>query len=115
MKKFLVLLLLSVFLVSGCSVPFHKKLDTYLSYGQYTDALALIDEEKTKNKENIYRDKNELLYFFDKGRGIFVEVLKDVTFYLAPITEGEAVQMLKSTNFLQRLLPTKRILSYQTI
>jgi len=29
--------------------------------------------------------------------GIFVEVLKDVTFYLAPITEGEAVQMLKST------------------
>lgn len=29
--------------------------------------------------------------------GIFVEVLKDVTFYLAPITEDEAVQMLKST------------------
>ncbi len=29
--------------------------------------------------------------------GIFVEVLKDVTFHLAPITESEAVQMLKST------------------
>ena len=29
--------------------------------------------------------------------GIFVEVLKDVTFHLAPITETEAVQMLKST------------------
>jgi len=29
--------------------------------------------------------------------GIFVEVLKDVTFYLAPITQDEAVQMLKST------------------
>ncbi|GAB4345066.1 MAG: acetate--CoA ligase [Desulfobulbaceae bacterium] len=29
--------------------------------------------------------------------GIFVEVLKDVTFHLAPITEDEAVQMLKST------------------
>lgn len=29
--------------------------------------------------------------------GIFVEVLKDVTFHLAPITEGEALQMLKST------------------
>jgi acetate---CoA ligase (ADP-forming) len=29
--------------------------------------------------------------------GIFVEVLKDVTFNLAPITETEAVQMLKST------------------
>jgi acetyltransferase len=29
--------------------------------------------------------------------GIFVEVLKDVTFHLAPITEDEALQMLKST------------------
>ena len=29
--------------------------------------------------------------------GIFVEVLKDVAFHLAPITESEAVQMLRST------------------
>jgi len=29
--------------------------------------------------------------------GIFVEVMKDVTFHLAPITEAEALQMLKST------------------
>lgn len=29
--------------------------------------------------------------------GIFVEVMKDVTFYLAPITQDEAIQMLKST------------------
>jgi len=29
--------------------------------------------------------------------GIFVEVMKDVTFHLAPITQEEAVQMLKST------------------
>ncbi len=29
--------------------------------------------------------------------GIFVEVMKDVTFHLAPITEDEALQMLKST------------------
>ncbi|MBN1670494.1 MAG: acetate--CoA ligase family protein [Kiritimatiellae bacterium] len=29
--------------------------------------------------------------------GIFVEVMKDVTFHLAPITAGEALQMLKST------------------
>ncbi len=29
--------------------------------------------------------------------GIFVEVLKDVVFHLAPITESEALQMLKST------------------
>jgi acetyltransferase len=29
--------------------------------------------------------------------GIFVEVMKDVTFHLAPITESEAIQMLKAT------------------
>jgi acetyltransferase len=29
--------------------------------------------------------------------GIFVEVMKDVTFHLAPITADEAIQMLKST------------------
>ncbi len=29
--------------------------------------------------------------------GIFVEVMKDVTFHLAPITEEEAIQMLKAT------------------
>ncbi|RUM47443.1 MAG: CoA-binding protein [Desulfocapsa sp.] len=29
--------------------------------------------------------------------GIFVEVMKDITFHLAPITEQEAIQMLKST------------------
>ncbi len=29
--------------------------------------------------------------------GIFVEVMKDVTFHLAPISEQEAIQMLKST------------------
>lgn len=35
--------------------------------------------------------------------GIFVEVMKDVTFYLAPITEEEAVQMLKSTRSYEML------------
>ncbi len=35
--------------------------------------------------------------------GIFVEVMKDVTFHLAPITEQEAVQMLKSTRSYQML------------
>ncbi len=39
--------------------------------------------------------------------GIFVEVMKDVTFYLAPITENEAVQMLKSTRSYE-LLQGKR-------
>jgi len=35
--------------------------------------------------------------------GIFVEVMKDVTFHLAPITEDEAVQMLKSTRSYEML------------
>jgi acetyltransferase len=35
--------------------------------------------------------------------GIFVEVMKDVTFHLAPITEGEAIQMLKSTRSYEML------------
>ncbi len=39
--------------------------------------------------------------------GIFVEVMKDVTFHLAPITENEAVQMLKSTRSYE-LLEGKR-------
>lgn len=39
--------------------------------------------------------------------GIFVEVMKDVTFHLAPITEEEAVQMLKSTRSYE-LLQGKR-------
>jgi acetyltransferase len=39
--------------------------------------------------------------------GIFVEVMKDVTFHLAPITENEAIQMLKSTRSYE-LLEGKR-------
>lgn len=35
--------------------------------------------------------------------GIFVEVMKDVTFHLAPITADEAVQMLKSTRSYEML------------
>jgi len=35
--------------------------------------------------------------------GIFVEVMKDVAFYLAPITYEEAMQMLKSTRSYQML------------
>ncbi len=35
--------------------------------------------------------------------GIFVEVMKDVTFHLAPITEGEAIQMLKATRSYEML------------
>jgi acetyltransferase len=35
--------------------------------------------------------------------GIFVEVMKDVTFHLAPITAQEAIQMLKSTRSYEML------------
>lgn len=35
--------------------------------------------------------------------GIFVEVMEDVTFHLAPITEDEALQMLRSTRSYSRL------------
>ncbi len=35
--------------------------------------------------------------------GIFVEVMKDITFHLAPITEEEAVQMLQSTRSYEML------------
>jgi acetyl coenzyme A synthetase (ADP forming)-like protein len=39
--------------------------------------------------------------------GIFVEVMKDVTFHLAPITTEEAFQMLKSTRSYEMLLGTR--------
>ena len=39
--------------------------------------------------------------------GIFVEVMKDVTFHLAPITSEEALQMLKATRSYSLLLNTR--------
>lgn len=68
MKKILILFFcFIIILLTGCAVPFHKKLDQYLAAGQYKEADELIDSEKTNPKENIYSSKNELLYFFDKG------------------------------------------------
>ncbi|HPD18516.1 MAG TPA: hypothetical protein PLF61_02505, partial [Candidatus Goldiibacteriota bacterium] len=68
MKRALILFFcfLIIFL-TGCAVPFHKKLDQYLTSGQYKEADELIESEKTKPKENVYSSKNELLYFMDKG------------------------------------------------
>jgi hypothetical protein len=54
-------------IITGCGVPFQRKLDMYLQAEQYKEADALIEAEKTKPKENIYNDKNTLLYLFDKG------------------------------------------------
>jgi len=46
------------------------------------------------------------LIMFGMG-GIFVEVLKDVAFYLAPLTADEAKQMLMSTRTYQLLKGTR--------
>lgn len=67
MKKILILFFCVLILMTGCAKPFHKKLDQYLTAGQYKEADELIESEKTSPKENIYSSKNELLYFFDKG------------------------------------------------
>jgi hypothetical protein len=53
--------------MTGCAVPFHKKLDQHLVSDQYKEADELIESERTKPKENVYSSKNELLYFMDKG------------------------------------------------
>jgi len=39
--------------------------------------------------------------------GIFVEVMKDVTFHIAPITSDEAMQMLESTKSFALLKGTR--------
>jgi acetyltransferase len=61
---------------------------------------AFVEKMGTRGREVILgmtRDPNfGPLLMFGLG-GIFVEVMKDVTFYLAPITQDEAMQMLKGT------------------
>lgn len=67
-KRALLFLFVSLLLViTGCGIPFRKKLDMYIQAEQYKEASALIEAEKTNPKEGIYGGKNELLYFFDKG------------------------------------------------
>jgi acetyltransferase len=67
---------------------------------------VLVQEMVRKGREVILgmnRDKHfGPLLMFGMG-GIFVEVLKDVTFNLAPLTADEAAQMLKSTKTYQML------------
>ena len=61
---------------------------------------VFVEKMGTRGREVILgmtRDPNfGPLLMFGLG-GIFVEVMKDVTFYLAPITQDEAMQMLKGT------------------
>jgi hypothetical protein len=64
-KKIAILLTVLVVVLAGCTVPFRKTLDSYLAIGDYVKADALIEKEKAQGSE--YSDKNELLYYFDKG------------------------------------------------
>jgi len=71
-----------------------KKMPTAQLNGVYVEKMA------PKGREVILgmsRDPHfGPMLMFGLG-GIFVEVMKDVTFYLAPITADEAMQMLKNT------------------
>ncbi len=64
-KKLAVVIVALAVLLAGCTVPFRKTLDSYLTLGQYQKADALIEKEKKDGSE--YKDKNEILYYFDKG------------------------------------------------
>jgi acetyltransferase len=76
------------------TLKIHKKVPEARIHGVYVEKMAV------KGLEVIIgmtRDPQfGPMLMFGLG-GIFVEVMKDVTFHLAPITEQEAIQMLKST------------------
>jgi acetyltransferase len=72
-----------------------------------TEILGVLVQEMVKKGREVIlgmnRDKQfGPLLMFGMG-GIFVEVLKDVTFNLAPLTNEEARQMLQSTKTYQML------------
>ena len=72
-----------------------------------TDILGVLVQEMVKKGREVILGMNRdpqfgPLMMFGMG-GIFVEVLKDVTFHLAPITADEARQMLMSTKTYQML------------
>jgi 4-hydroxybutyryl-CoA synthetase (ADP-forming) len=73
------------------------------------DALikgVLIQEMVRSGKETIIGAKRDPLFgpllMFGLG-GIYVEVLKDVTFRIAPITEGDAAEMIESIKSIKLL------------
>ena len=65
---------------------------------KFKDARILIEEMETKNLEVIVGVINDATFgpaiMFGLG-GIFVEVLRDVTFRVVPITRSDAEEMLK--------------------
>jgi len=74
-RAVLAFFVLIIVIFTGCGVPFHRKLDMYMTAEQYNEADDLIAAEKKTPKENIYSGKNELLYFFD--RGVMLQALGD--------------------------------------
>ncbi len=78
MKRKIIVLaaLCAVLFLAGCGIPYHKKLDTMLSAGDYEAAAGLIEAEKENG--NSYRDNSILLYYMDAGsvaqmRGLYDE------------------------------------------
>ena len=83
-KIMLLLMCFAVVILSGCGVPYHKRLDLVLASGNYEAAAELIEAEKTKPKDNIYRENSELLYHFDTAavaqmRGLYAESSESLT------------------------------------
>jgi len=72
----------------------HRRLPNARVYGAYVEAMAKPGREVILG---MTRDPQfGPMLMFGLG-GIFVEVMKDVTFHIAPITQDEAMQMLEQT------------------
>ncbi len=65
MKKIIIAAAVLAVFFTGCAMPFRQKLDSYLSTQKYMEADQLIEKEQKEGSE--YKDKNELLYYFDRG------------------------------------------------
>ncbi len=69
MKKFLAPFLALVLLFSsGCGKRFYERLDVRVAAGDFHAAEKMVELEKKQQKEGVYnKEKNKLLYYFDKG------------------------------------------------
>ncbi len=69
MKKFLApFLAFALLFGSGCGKRFYERLDMRVAAGELQTAEKMVDLEKKQQKEGVYnKQKNKLLYYFDKG------------------------------------------------
>jgi uncharacterized protein len=106
---------LLIIILTGCGIPFQKKLDMYLQAEQYKEADALIEAEKTSPKEGIYNGKNELLYFFDKGA--VLQMVKDYAGSTAALAKADdkidALYTKSILNEAESLLSDENALEYR--